>query len=178
MMQCCVCQTNCDTTKTPIYCSEKCSLVAGAVIDLGKEIAYYTHTQDTRIFFYDTPFGDLCDKYTIMLLRRVHVKTLAEQQESDFHLTRMYTGMLSKVNRLVYAADTKQKIGNIIYELLLVNAKLWRWRDTAHDTRMPNATRLEASMDYLNATDERDILRRELDSLVEGKEKLVRVFPK
>lgn len=148
-------------------CSRECSLAADEVRSFAGTINLY-RSEDTRIFFYDFAFGDLCDLWSTYLLRRVRTRDLSKARIVDRALERLEKAILTKVNRLVHASqcETRKLIGAILPRLVNANARIWNWRDANMVAgAVPDAKTWYA---YGEMYQERDSCRQQLDELVEG----------
>lgn len=153
-------------------CSTRCRTALKDIQDVEICIRDIENTQDKRIFFYDVGFGDICDRYCILLLRLRHQKSLADKNESDRELRKLWDCIKTKINRSVYHPDTKRAVGELMVKLFVVNSNLWRLRDSFKTTNDKMA-----AFQYFFTLEVRDEFRQQLDLLVEGKSKTIRVYP-
>lgn len=167
------------------YCSDGCRRVDTATEEFGEDIKDYKNPTDTRVFFYDIGFGDLCDRFSILMLRYYRQKSLADKQQTSALLERVRQAILTKVNRIGYQKDDLQSIVQIFYGLCEVNAALWRVRDDLRVTTYARFDRdpqirerqlSELSVEYFDLSDRRDSLRHELDEWVELHPRMARVW--
>lgn len=173
LKSCSFCGRVADTTTE--YCSLLCERAKQSIEPLLDTIEKHQHTDDPRIFFYDTGFGDICDRYTVLLLRRAHQKNLAEQRETEYYIGRVLQSIMSKVNRSCYHSTTKTNIIKLLRDLHATNAQLWHVRSVALDGRRPLPERESAAMAYLTGGELRDKLKTQLDAMVEGRIRIARV---
>lgn len=125
--------------------------------------------EDSRVFFYDVGFGKLADLYTVFMLRYIYSETLALAKENVIQLDKLEFSLRSKLNRCSLLKAITDRICNKILDLYHINAEMWRLR----------ATRAQAgdirSVEYWELSDDRDVLRAELDRLIEGRVKVTRI---
>jgi hypothetical protein len=147
------------------YCSRQCELASDEVNNFGKTIMEF-RSDDTRIFFYDFAFGDLCDLWTTYLLRRVRAKDLAKARQVDRALERLEKAILTKLNRYVPVPNcqTRREIDALLHTLLYANARIWDWKD-AHWNE--NCVEVDDWLDYQGFYRLRDNARQQLDKMVE-----------
>lgn len=162
---CGVCGAKSDARLSP-FCSRDCALVADEVRSFGDNINQY-RSEDTRIFFYDFAFGDLCDLWSTYLLRRVRTRDLAKVRKVDRALERLEKAILTKLNRHVpsFQCETRKVIAAILPRLVGANAQIWDWKDRNWGLGSVNP---ESWTEYKSAYQERDSCRQQLDELVEG----------
>lgn len=158
-------------------CSAKCEALCKFAEDIAWQITEHKNTQDTRIFFYDIGFGELCDKYAIMIIRYEHQDKLKGRKETDFYIRRLRDAIMSKINRSCYHPATKQNAASLIKELFNVNAEMWRLRGIALGGDKYSSSASEAAHDYFTKSYQRDDLRDQLDALVDGRIRNSRVYP-
>jgi len=156
------------------YCSKKCHDAFKYIEDVKGCIEETENTSDKRIFFYDIGFGEVCDKYCIMMLRGHHQTKLAERTESDRELRKLWDCIKTKLNRSVYHPSTKKAIGELMDKLFRVNATMWRLRNIINGEALTE--RVSAAYVYHNLSILRDDFRAQLDSLVDGKVRIVRAY--
>ena len=157
-------------------CSERCEQGSIAAAELTESLIKQPRSNDDRVFFYDMGFGDLCDRYTILVLRRLHQRSLQEQIETDFHIGRVRLSISTKINRLACGSNVREQIGKLIQKLYCVNAKMWRLRSRAMSTSLPNEHCDAAATAFFGFTPDRDAVRQELDLVVDGRARNPRVY--
>lgn len=154
-------------------CSSECELGVRSIEDLSSRLKDHKPDDDKRVFFFDMGFGELADRYTVYLLRRLHQKNLREQQETDRILARLDRAIITKYNRTNFDKHTRSDIAGLIDRLHRTNAEMWRLRTRYFDTRIPPIERQEAAMGYFNISGHRDNARRQLDFIVDGRSTLI-----
>lgn len=158
-------------------CSEQCRQGREATEEFADQIKLHKNNwEDQRVFFYDVGFGTLVDVYCILLLRRLHQRSLAGQLETDFHLNRVRQSVLTKINRHVADKIHREAITGLFEKLFNINATLWRMRSDAMNEKLPIEERQRLALDYLLRMSDRDKQKSSLDTIVEGHVRLTRVY--
>ncbi len=159
-----------------VVCSERCRLGAEKVGFFAQDIKEHAPNDDPRIFFYDIGFGELCDKLCIFILRRVWQKNLDDQLTTDYLIERIMQSVITKVNKSCHHPKTRENIANIFKSLYAVNAEMWRLRQLTQNESIQNELRSASSMAYFAHSLRRDQHRAQLDAIVEGRVRTVRVY--
>lgn len=141
-----------------------------------QDIKQHTPVDDPRIFFYDIGFGELCDKLCVFILRRIWQKNLDEQLATDYLIERVAQSIMTKVNKSCHHPKTRENIANLFQQLYAVNAEMWRSRQMIMREGASIVVRQNAAMAYFERSPKRDLLRAQLDAIVEGRVRTVRVF--
>lgn len=165
-------------SENPGYCSKKCfNLSTKDLVDIKECISSVENTSDKRIFFYDIGIGEACDKYCILLLRYRHQAKLVDTNETDKELRKLWDCIRSKINKSCYHPDTKKAVAELIGKLFVSNAKMWRLRDLVSQGDQYSSAANEAAHNYFTESFTRDSIRNEIDLLVEGRPRTIRVYP-
>lgn len=159
-----------------LTCSSKCTNLSNEVSNFADEMVTFKDPDDQRIFFYDVGFGDLCDRYCILMLRKSHEKSLGEKKETEFHIGRLRRAILTKINRCGYDQEELDKIANLLDELVSINAHMWRIRHILRSLTDNEPSRIAWFESYWQHSENRDRVRGELDMYVEGRIRTVRVW--
>lgn len=171
---CNVCSQSYLESEYPGYCSKRCSEMIKDVASANLAIAELENTPDKRVFFYDIGIGEACDKYCVMLLRFHHQKKLAEKNETHKELCKLWDCIRSKINKSCYHPDTKLAVGELIVKLFASDARMWRLRSNVLN---PNSSDYATCAQlYFAESIIRDDLRNQIDLLVEGRPRTIRVY--
>lgn len=120
---------------------------------------------DIRVFFYDVGFGKLADLYTIFILRFMYAPSLAVGQEAVVQLDKLEFSLKTKLNKCSLPMDLKNRICQKVIDLYKINAVMWRIRGQENSDKS----------EYFSFSKKRDAIRAELDQIIEGRIKTVRI---
>lgn len=172
---CSVCgQTIIDAQKQT--CSERCETGLEKIGFVAEDIKAHTPIDDPRIFFYDIGFGELCDKLCIFILRRLWQKNLDEQLATDYLIERITQSIMTKVNKSCHHPKTRENVASLFKSLYAVNAEMWRLRQMTRNVLFNDEHKRTAAMSYFDQSLKRDMLRAQLDAIVEGRVRTIRVY--
>lgn len=158
-------------------CSQRCADSIKSVDGLLSDIRAHVPNADPRIFFYDIGFGELCDKYCILILRYTFQKNLDQQLETKYLMERLYQSIITKINKSGQHPKTREGITSLIGSLYRINATMWRLRqETRKDYKYPEEHRKTSALEYFEMSERRDLYRAQLDAMVEGRVRTIRVW--
>jgi hypothetical protein len=162
---------------TAQVCSERCANSLSTLATLQDNIRAHVPNDDPRIFFYDIGFGELCDKYSVLVLRYNFQKNLDQQLETKYLMDRLYQSILTKINKSGQHPKTRESITSLIGSLHRINSTMWRLRqETRKDYKYPEDHRKASALEYFEMSEKRDLYRAQLDAMVEGRVRTVRVW--
>lgn len=162
---CTVCGAKSDA-RLSTFCSQACSMISDEVKAFSGQINLF-RSEDSRIFFYDFAFGDLCDLWSTYLLRRIRTRDLGKARQVDRALEKLEKAILTKLNRFIPAhqCETRKLIGAILPRLVGANARIWDWKDAHMGGQCPKPDEWSA---FREMYAERDACRQQLDALIDG----------
>ena len=173
MRNCAVCGQEYDGQ--PEYCSQNCQASMQDAVQWINEALVTPPNEDKRVFFYDVGFGRLCDLFIIYLLKLSKQKSLKERREIDFHLDRIGSAIVTKLNKIFLDRGLSEGISTLFFRLYQADARMWTARTRAV-TSTEDDSFIKAAGDYFDQSTARDGIINELDMLVEGRIRPGRVY--
>ena len=158
----------CNEKSTSKYCSQACEIGKESLIEVEKSITGLQHSEDRRVFFFDHSMSELCDMYTITLLKYANEKNMNRQQTFVKIAKNLLKCIMTKINRRFITKELKAAYINLIRDLYKANAKMWYSRKMALNPRYMAEDRNEWAMSYLEADSIRSKIKEEIDIYSDG----------
>lgn len=158
----------CAVKSTSKYCSQPCEIGKENLVSLQKELTELKQSEDRRVFFFDHSMSELCDMYTIAMLKYAHEKNMKRQQVFVKTAEKLLKSIITKINRRHITKELLQAYVNLIRDLYKANANMWYCRKMALAARFNPSDRSEWAMNYLEADDLRTALKIEIDTYADG----------
>lgn len=128
-IQCSICKSECANEDAKLTCSKICEGAETFQHQLTALIEGTRPSDDPRIFFFPLTFGELCDKYGVMSLRRCFAKSPAMQQKLDYRIFKLKRSIETHMAQL--STVLRGSIAQASKELFSLNAHIWRLHDKA-----------------------------------------------
>lgn len=158
----------CGEKTTSKYCSQPCEIGKENLISLQKELLDLKQSEDRRVFFFDHSMSELCDMYTIAMLKYAHEKNMKRQQVFVKSAEKLLKSIITKINRRHITKELLQAYVNLIRDLYKANAYMWYARKMALNERYNQEDRATWAMNYLEGDAFRTTLKIEIDTYADG----------
>ncbi len=158
----------CGEQSTAAYCSRPCEIGKENIESLKTELFSLKQSEDRRVFFFDHSMSELCDMYTIALLKYANEKNMKRQQVFAKAAQNLLKSIMTKINRRHITPDLLRAYYNLIDDLYKTNANMWYCRKMALNSRYNLGDRAEWAMNYLEADTIRVSLKMQIDTYADG----------
>lgn len=158
----------CGEQSTAQYCSRSCEIGQDNLANLQKELLSLKQSEDRRVFFYDHTMSELCDMYTISLLKYANEKNMKRSQVFAKAASNLLKSIITKINRRHITPELLNAYNNLISDLYRTNANMWYCRKMALNNKYNLGDRSEWAMNYLEADAIRISLKFQIDTYADG----------
>ena len=124
---CPICKSSYYNVDKDEVCSQQCTNAKTHLDNAVSLIKITKPTEDPRIFFFPLTFGELCDKYSVLSLKRSFTKSISLQQKLDYRLFKLRRAIETHLGQLTTVI--RANIDESFTVLFQTNAEIWRIRD-------------------------------------------------
>lgn len=158
----------CGEKTTSKFCSRPCEIGWDNLLVLEKDLLDLKQSEDRRVFFYDHSMSDLCDMYTVALLKYAYETNMKRQQIFAKNAQNLYKAITTKINRRHITSELLKSYRNLICNLYEINARMWYYRALLHDKRYTEGERSDWALCYFDADHQRTTIKIQLDIYADG----------
>jgi hypothetical protein len=177
MSNCVMCESEFESLdEKQATCSTECRQSNEMMIEGSRILESTMPSEDSRIFFYPMSFGTLCDLYSVMSIRRANTRSIRNQQEMDYKITRVKKNIVDLLEQLFHETTQRSNMAVLLEKLFKVNAEGWTLKDVAMNKRYDEETRADAALRAIEKIEERTALIQQLDILHAGRTHTYRVL--
>lgn len=158
----------CGEKTTAKLCSRPCEIGYDNLFNLEKDLLDLKQSEDRRVFFYDHSMSELCDMYTIALLKYANETGMKRQQLFAKNAQNLFKAIATKINRRHITPELLKSYNNLICDLYEINARMWYERKMALDKTYSEGERSDWALNYLSLDANRTNIKIQIDTFADG----------
>jgi hypothetical protein len=157
-------------------CSRECQ-ASLELLGEGTRIILETRpTEDPRIFFFPQSFGNLVDLYCVMSVKRAHSRSIRNQQEIGYKLSKLKKSITTMLGQVFYDPVQRSGVCQLYGELFRANSRMWAANDKARNKRYSEQERKDFFFSTIQDSTVRHKVIQQLDILHSGKSFTYKVY--